>query len=249
MLNKLMAKLGYVKEPSKEPYPPVSQDLAATLAKALGEHMGKQMGVRVHHINTKTGEMRTSDSGEIPAPFSHPTRNSDSPPSMHGWKEYSEAMATCRQPGWAFGRIGCRSTNNVDVTFYFGLLRGDFGVFTVPMAVCYEDGHEPETEPSVEEPILAQLLHIPTGVGFGVFETRALACKAAEVLTAANLLPAQQEITPEVWATHSGNVKRLWAFEGIGVSERWHAHAEGAPYPLKIHTTIADDVGRPEKLS
>jgi hypothetical protein len=157
------------------------------------------------------------------------------------WKLYRQTMVENNISGWSFCRFACRGLDDKP-TFYLGNAKGDYGVFTISMPVCPEGDDAMGIEP---EAVLAQLIHIPTGVGIGVFETRELACKGADLL--APLFPAETELDRTIWYGSKERVTTLFAFYGIAESDRWHAHAVGFKDAIPIWAPV--ELARPEKLS
>lgn len=251
MLTKIMSKFGWTRVAK-----PITRNM--TDPQAIADIIGKSLagiagvaGVRIHAVNTKSGEVRSSDvvatsSAVLQPPIGQP---------HGGWAEYRDAMERAALPGWTFGWMGCQqhgeSAEQIGVSYFIGNLKDDFGIFTLNIPVCYpveiESGGEDERE---MEPVLANLVHLPSGVGLGVFETRQLAAQAAEVIEKSGVFVPQQPIPFESWMSRRENIHTAWRFAGIGECPSRHCHPYGIQeHGVPIMIAIAQDADRPEKLS
>lgn len=235
MLTKIMAKFGWTKQP-KPAFSP--DDIAKSIAAAMSAAIP---GARVHVIDGRNPHKQTSATDVPPPP------NPDMPPSLTGWQNYVESMKAATVTGWAFGRMGIEGIED-SVTFFFGNLRGDYGVFTVETGVCYEQ-EPPEDHEEAETHILAQLVHLPSGAGLGVFETRQLACKAGELLEASGFFTLHEHMPREKWLERREDVHRLWRFHGMVEADFYHAHPLGNPHAIPIYRAAPIEADKPKVLS
>lgn len=157
-----------------------------------------------------------------------PTDARDHQADSLGWAKWLAIMHEHPVPGWA----PCRFVNRLGPTdrigWVFGVVRDSFGVWSQPYPVCHHpmDEADHDFKPSA---ILAAITHLPTGMGMGVFNDRATACAAAELLDGLEdwrNMPQTDGSKPsqERWGSLVQKVYRTWEFNGIDYSADWHAH-------------------------
>lgn len=238
MLSKIKAMLGsiFIRKPAPSPLDLLLRQMAEQAA-ALGEG---------------TTILRHENGRLVLAPMSRaeaekPTADADMPPGLvtGGWAQWRETMIRTAVPGWTFCRFAVRGMDPIETPrFFFGNVKGDYGVFTLEMRVCCDAEEEPDDwQPTA---VLGHLVHIPTGVGIGIFASREIACRAADLI--APLFAPGIELDANAWGVDGRErVAKTLGFYGIVESEKWHCHPEGH-VGTAIYEAGAAEV-RPEKLS
>lgn len=157
-----------------------------------------------------------------------PTNLTDRQADSLGWTKWLEIMHQCPVPGWAPCRFVNRLGPSERIGWVFGVVRDNFGVWSQPYPVCHHPLNESDEEfkPSA---ILAAMTHLPTGMGMGIFNDRATACTAAELLDGMEDwrgMPQTDgsEASKTRWRDSQQKVFRTWEFNGIDYSADWHAH-------------------------
>lgn len=175
-------------------------------------------------------------------------------PSAMAWKEWLSTMKHMEPPaGWSPCRFGTRLWNpdGTDrAEFVYGVVRACFGIFTRPLPVCDEDDDE------AHEAIIANLTHLPTGVGLAMFCDRATACAAVDTILSLQLGIAWEtigdlETDHHAWDLAYHKAIKAISFNGFAIEARRHAHAGAGGPAINIWARPASAVleGMPEKLS
>lgn len=196
------------------------QDLGGLLG-SIVEHARR--GYEANQQADQEGNRQDNRQGIQP-----PTDARDRQADSLGWVKWLEIMNEHPVPGWA----PCRFVNRLGPTdrigWVFGVVRDSFGVWSQPYPVCHHpmDEADHDFKPSA---ILATITHLPTGMGMGVFNDRATACAAAELLDGLEdwrNMPQTDGSEPskERWGSLVQKVYRTWEFNGIDYSADWHAH-------------------------
>lgn len=147
-------------------------------------------------------------------------------------------------PGWAF----CRFANRIgpdQAAFVFGIVRGSFGIWRQPFAVCDEDDGQ-------STKVLSCITHLPSGLGIGIFADRETAVQAAEVADVA--CPTWATADPDhglpAWNEALGRTMTAWRHLGVAPAHGAHCHDQGGGiYRIFTHSPASMMEGRPEKLS
>lgn len=165
-------------------------------------------------------------------------------PAVEGWTwaKWKAEFDAHELDGWGF----CRFANRVGldkVEFVFGWVSGPFGVWEQPFQCCDDvrgDGQH----------MLACLTHLPSGLGFGMFETRELAALAAEAI---EVMCDWRSIEPDdqtKWRFVQEEIGRTWVKHGIVHNPDAHAHLEDRTAVIwHYNPDAAPAEGKPEKLS
>lgn len=165
-------------------------------------------------------------------------------PAVEGWtwEKWKAEFDANELDGWGFCRFANRTGPN-NVQFVFGWVSGPFGVWEQPFQ-CYDDTR------GNGQHVLACLTHLPSGLGFGMFETRELAALAAEAI---EVMCDWRDIEPDDqarWRFVNEEVGKMWVKHGIVPNPGAHAHLEDRTAVIWHHNPDAVPAEvNPEKLS
>ncbi len=172
------------------------------------------------------------------------------PPDPMPWETWRTMMAAERVPGWSPCMIGNRGERGAK--FVYGLARDQIGMYRMPFDCCLQN--EDHTESDMGEKVLTALVHLPTGLGMGVFETQADAALATDLM-----LPVVKDWTaldpddyhgPNGLLTWLMPIQTAWKFGGLRPHDDYHAHDQGSSALAVWHRSdVVVNAGRPEKLS
>lgn len=229
-----------------------SIDALKTLAAQLGSSTGKR--VRITPMVMKDGKVERGQEVTF-----DPTGDDEAPthqPCPNDWEQWKEAMGQIAVPGWSPGMFATRS-HAVDppgLMFWYGIMRGDYGVFTAAVQVCrHPTGHGPIDEhvEDDDEPmaVLASLNHLPSGMGLGIFRDRATACEAADLIVSSGIAVEDHGDNRERWLGVRDRLKATWAFHGIVGSDDWHCHPGGVEQAYPILTKQVPRLWRDQKAA
>lgn len=162
------------------------------------------------------------------------------------WSEWVRERARFNVRGWSYCRFPIRFPED-RMTFVFGSVRGQFGIYPAPFTVHYTE------TATAEDMILPCLVHLRGGVGMGLFGGLDAARQAAEI---ASKIADWNNVDPEDAASWPGVRNRLDAvWGGIGIIAAVNAYATakndqgGMPWAIYGISSEKLMAGKPEKLS
>lgn len=227
---------------------PEGQRILAAMASGDPDAMGKTLsGMGILRGAPEDARQAQAFAGDARAQQALKAFGGDGEGNFVEWDKWAvdrEALEA-NLPGWT----ACRFYNLVGPNRgagVFGAIKGPFGIWSQPYAVCGDDE---------DETMLPALTHLNSGLALACFESFETAHKGAEVLATLDWAgmpqasPAHED--REAWRERSVLVKETLAFHGIIHEPYRHAHdfkdPSGMVIPIYTMSEKGAAAGKPSK--